>query len=165
MAKRTIEMGLSAASIEKAIRQVEAYKTWVKQKCDELSERLAAIGGKEAAVRFGGAYYDGDKDASVSVEPIANGWKIVASGSSVFFIEFGAGVYFNGSEPYPLPRPDGIVGIGQYGKGQGKRDTWVYVDEGGNKVFSHGNPAAMPMYSALRTMTQEVTRIAREVFG
>lgn len=165
MAKRVVEFTLSAKSIDKAIREIEQYKLWINKKCDELAERLAIIGAREAAVSFGGAYYDGEKDATVSVEPIENGWKIVATGGSVFFIEFGAGVYFNGAEPYPLPRPEGIAPIGGYGKGQGKKDTWGYYDASGNLVLSHGNPAAMPMYTALRTMEQEVIRIAKEVFG
>lgn len=165
MPKRTIKMTLSAASIDNAIREIEEYKYWVRQKCEQLSERLAEIGAKEAKVRFGGAYYDSNNDVNVTTEPTENGWRIVAQGKAVFFIEFGAGVHFNGAESYPGQRPPGIVGIGEYGKGHGKRDTWVFIDENGNKVFTHGNPAAMPMYSARKAMEQEVLRIAKEVFG
>lgn len=164
MAKK-IKLSMNSGSIDAAIREIDAYILWVKQKCAELAERLAVIGAKEAAVSFGGAYYDGDNDASVSVEPMENGWKIVASGNAVFFIEFGAGVYFNGEEPYPMPRPEGVAGIGGFGQGKGKQDTWGYYDVGGNLVLTHGNPAAMPMYHAMRTMEQEVKRIAKEVFG
>ena len=115
-------------------------------------------------MRFSRSFYDGEKDVSVSVEPIENGWKIVASGQAVCFIEFGAGVYFNGAEPYPEPRPSGVVGIGEYGQGKGKRDMWGYYDSGGNLVLTHGTPAAMPMHHAGRVMEQEIDRIAREVF-
>ena len=38
---------------------------------------------------------------SVDVEPIDGGYAIVAKGQAVAFIEFGAGVYHNPSEPYP----------------------------------------------------------------
>ena len=82
----------------------------------------------------------------------------------MFFIEFGAGVYFNGPEPYPEPRPDGVAKIGEYGQGKGKQNTWGYYDDGGNLILTHGTPAAMPMYHAERTMEQEIKRIAREVF-
>ena len=165
MAKRKIEFALNSGSIEKAIRETEKYKSWVKQKCAELAKRLAEIGAEVASVGFGGADYDGVNDVSVSVEATDNGYKIIASGGAVFFIEFGAGVYYNGEEPYPLPRPEGIVGIGQFGEGKGKQNAWGYYDESGNLVLTHGNPAAMPMYSALRTMEQQVKRIAKEVFG
>lgn len=164
MPKKTISMSLGGSSISAALQELTSYQAWVRQKANELTERLAAIGAYEATVRFSRAQYDGEKQAAVSVEPITNGWKIVASGDSVFFIEFGAGVYFNGSEPYPEPRPAGVSRIGEYGQGKGKQNTWGYYDSGGNLVLTHGNPAAMPMYHAERTMEQEIKRIAKEVF-
>lgn len=164
MAKKVIKASLSDKSLEKAIKELKEYKAWVQKKANELTERLAIIGAREATVRFSGAYYDGTNDVGVSVEPIANGYKIVASGSAVFFIEFGAGVYFNGEEPYPNPRPAGIVNIGEYGAGKGKRDVWGYYDGAGDLILTHGNPAAMPMYHATRIMEEEIRQIAREVF-
>lgn len=157
-------MTLGAASINRAIKELQAYEAWVRQKTAELTERLATIGAMEATVRFSRAYYDGEKDVTVSVEPIPNGWKIVASGQAVCFIEFGAGVYFNGSEPYP-ERPAGVAGIGEYGKGKGKQNTWGYYSDSGDLVLTHGTPAAMPMNHAGRMIEQEIKRIAQEVFG
>lgn len=165
MAKRTITVRLNSGSISQAIREVKAYKKWVLGKTGELTRRLAELGAEEARVRFAGAQYDSANDASVSVEPIANGYRIMASGGSVFFIEFGAGVYYNGSEPYPEPRPPGVAGIGEYGQGKGKRKVWGFYDESGELVITHGTPAAMPMLHASRVMQQDVERIAREVFA
>ena len=165
MAKRTITVKLNSKSIGSAIKELRAYKAWVERKTKELARRLAELGAGEAKVRFAGAQYDGNNDAEVSVEAIDNGYKIVASGGSVFFIEFGAGVYYNGTEPYPEPRPSGVVGIGEYGKGYGKRKAWGFYDEGGALVITHGTPAAMPMLHAGRTMQQDVEKIAKEVFS
>lgn len=165
MAKNTITISLGSKSISKAIKEVKAYKKWIGSKANELTRRLAEIGASEAKVRFGGAQYDGVNDSTVKVEPTTDGYRIVASGGSVFFIEFGAGVYYNGSEPYPEPRPTGVSKIGEYGKGYGKRKAWGFYDESGELVITHGNPAAMPMYHASRTIQQEVERIAREVFA
>lgn len=164
MAKRTITMALGETSINNVIEDLRQYKSWVKQKTDELTEQLARIGAMEATVRFSRAYYDGPKDAAVSVEPIPNGWKIVASGKDVCFLEFGAGIYFNGPEPYP-DRPSGISKIGEYGQGKGKQNTWGFYNDNGDLILTHGTPAAMPMYYASRVMEQEIRRIAREVFG
>lgn len=158
-------MRLGTTSIDKAIKELKAYDAWVRRKTTELTERLATIGAMEATIRFSRAYYDGGKDVAVSVEPIPNGWKIVASGQAVCFIEFGAGVYFNGSEPYPMPRPPGVAGIGEYGQGKGKQNTWGFYSDGGNLVLTHGTPAAMPMLHASWVMEQEISRIAQEVFG
>lgn len=164
MPRKTISMSLGGSSIRTALKELASYQAWVRHKTSELMERLASIGAYEATVRFSRAQYDGEKQAEVSAEPIKNGWKIAASGGSVFFIEFGAGVYFNGPEPYPEPRPAGVSRIGEYGQGKGKQNTWGYYDDGGNLILTHGTPAAMPMYHAERTMEQEIKRIAREVF-
>ncbi|OUN08348.1 hypothetical protein B5G43_02920 [Flavonifractor sp. An92] len=165
MAKRVLTVQLNSKSISSALKEVRAYKAWVDRKTKELARKLARIGAAETRVRFAGAQYDGVKDASVSVERIQDGYKIVASGGSVFFLEFGAGVYYNGAEPYPEPRPAGVVGIGQYGKGKGKQKAWGFYDDRGELVVTHGTPAAMPMLHAGREMRQQIEQVAREVFA
>lgn len=164
MTKRTIKVTMGASSLDRAVKELRVYEKWIEQKTAALTERLATLGAYEATVRFSRAYYDGNKNVTVSVEPIPSGWKVVASGQAVCFIEFGAGVYYNGSEPYP-ERPAGVAGIGEYGQGKGKQNTWGYYSDGGELILTHGTPAAMPMHHAGRMMEQELLRIAREVFG
>ena len=165
MAKHVIKMGLSASSIDNAIAQLKAYRNYIDVKTDLLLKELANIGVREASVRFTTAMYDGVNDSSVSLETVSNGYAIVAEGHAVAFIEFGAGVYHNSGEPYPDPRPEGIVGIGEYGKGHGKRQAWGFKDESGELVITHGNPAAMPLWYASEEMRSKILKIAREVFG
>jgi len=161
---KKIAITLSDKSIGRAIKEIEQYKRWVAEKTKLLCEKLAIVGAHEASVRFASAMYDGDNDVHVEVGPTENGWVIKAKGQAVAFIEFGAGVYHNTSEPYPNPRPEGIVGIGEYGKGYGKRQAWGYYDNG-ELVITRGNPASMPMWYATQEMEREVRRIAQEVFG
>ena len=165
VAKRVIKMSLSAESIDNAIAELKAYKRLVEIKTNELLEELAKIGVREASVRFTTAIYDGVNDSSVTLNDIPGGYSIVAEGKAVAFIEFGAGVYHNPGEPYPNPRPDGIVGIGEYGKGLGKRQAWGFTDDSGELVITHGNPAAMPMWYASEEMRDKILKIAKEVFG
>ena len=165
VAKRVIKMSLSAESIDNAIAELKAYKRLVEIKTNELLEELAKIGVREASVRFTTAIYDGVNDSSVTLNDIPGGYSIVAEGKAVAFIEFGAGVYHNPGEPYPNPRPDGIVGIGEYGKGLGKRQAWGFKDDSGELVITHGNPAAMPMWYASEEMRDKILKIAKEVFG
>ena len=165
VAKRVIKMSLSTESIANAIKELKAYQYSLEQKKDKLLEELANIGVREASVRFTTAMYDGVNDTSVTLETIADGYCIKAEGKAVAFIEFGAGVYHNPGEPYPNPRPSGIVGIGEYGKGHGKRQAWGFVDDSGELVITHGNPAAMPMWYASEEMRSKILKIAREVFG
>lgn len=162
---KVINMSLSTKSIGKGLKELKAYRDSLERKEKQLIEELANIGVREASVRFTTAIYDGVNDSEVTLETINNGYQIVAAGKAVAFIEFGAGVYHNPSEPYPNPRPDGIVGIGEYGKGYGKRQAWGFRDDSGELVVTHGNPAAMPMWYASEEMRNSILTIARRVFG
>lgn len=165
MARKIISFSLSTKEINRAIKEVEQYKLDIQRKEKLLLEKLSYLGVKEASIRFTTAMYDGVNDSSVSLEQTSNGYAIVAQGNAVAFIEFGSGVYHNSSEPYPNPRPAGIVGIGEYGKGRGKRKAWGYRDEGGEVVITRGNPASMPMWYATEEMRRSILQIAREVWG
>ena len=165
MAKQVITMELNSKSIGKAIKALKSYRDSIEGKKKKLLEELAYIGVKEASVRFTTAIYDGVNDSSVTLNPIENGYCIVAEGRAVAFIEFGAGVYHNPGEPYPNPRPDGIVGIGEYGKGYGKRQAWGFRNEDGELVITRGTPAAMPMWYASEEMRNAIVSKFKEVFG
>lgn len=173
MGKKVISLDLSKQSIDKAIKELAQYKKDFLVKEQKLLEGLANIGVREASIRFTTAMYDGVNDVSVVLDKTSNGYSIVANGEAVAFIEFGSGVYHNSGEPYPEPRPEGIVGIGEYGKGKGKRRAWYYKGEPGTNgeqlkngvVKTRGNPAAMPMWYASEEMRNSILQIAREVFG
>ena len=175
MAKTITVDPLSISSISNAITELEQYKRWVERKAIELAEALSRVGIYEASIRFANAMYDGSNDVYVSRTQDNNGtYEIVAEGQAVAFIEFGAGVYYNSGE-YPLEKPPGIVGIGEYGSGKGKRRGWVYPADKGvgsnglplnqNWIFTRGNPQAMPMYYASKEMQDKLLSVAREVFG
>ena len=162
---RVISISLSTKSIGKAIKELKAYRDSLEDRKQRLLEELAKIGVREASIRFTTAMYDGVNDSEVTLKTIENGYCVVAEGNAVAFIEFGAGVYHNPTEPYPNPRPDGIVGIGEYGKGLGKRQAWGFKDESGELVITRGNPAAMPMWYASEEMRNSILTIAKKVFG
>lgn len=162
---KVIQIKLTAASIENAIKELKSFRDSIDRKKDQLTAALARIGVQEASIRFTTAMYDGINDSSVTLEPTATGYAIVAEGNAVCFIEFGAGVYYNTGDPHPSSRPEGIVGIGEYGKGYGKRQAWGFKNDAGEVVVTHGNPAAMPMWYASEEMRNNILKIAREVFG
>lgn len=173
MGKKVISLSLDAKDIDSAIKELEKYKKELLRKEKLLLEHLAMIGVHEASVRFSTAIYDGVNDVTVTLDEVGNGFTIIADGEAVAFIEFGAGVYHNTSEPYPIPRPEGVVGIGEYGQGKGKRRAWYYKGEPGTNgelrsngvVKTRGNPASMPMWYASEEMKRSILQIAREVFG
>lgn len=161
-----ITMELTDKSIGDALKAVKRYQKDIERKQKMLLERLAMIGVQEASVRFASAMYDGVNDVRVNLRRIENGWAITAKGQAVCFIEFGSGVYHNPSEPYPNPRPPGVVGIGEYGQGKGKRQFWYFNNKkaGAKGVFTRGNPASLSMWYATEEMRRSLLDIAREVF-
>ena len=170
---KTISMTLDSRSINKAIKEIEKYKQWLLEKEKLLLSRLAELGANDAQVRFSSAIYDGINDVTVTHSESGNGYVIEAQGQAVAFIEFGSGVYYNPSEPYPITRPEGVVAIGQYGKGRGKRRAWFYKGDPGTNgevnekgyVKTRGNPANMPMWYATEEMRNSIITIAKEVFN
>ena len=173
MSKTSIRFSLDPNDIDRAIGELKKFEREFLNKVEQFTEGLALLGLKEASVRFSSAMYDGINDSDVRLDTIDKGYAIVARGEAVAFIEFGAGVYHNPSEPYPITRPDGVVGIGEYGSGKGKRRAWYYKGEVGSSgerqkngaVKTRGNPAAMPMWYASEEIKNNVLKLAREVFG
>ena len=148
-------------STKNGIRQLEQFKKMVNTKGMEFARRLAESGVDVASIRFSVAEYDGENDVKVYATETDTGMNVIANGKAVCFIEFGAGVARGGG--YPEDRkPEGIVGLGEYGKGHGATGLpWYYAH--GKKT--DGNPPAMAMLNARDTMVEQVTQIAREVFG
>lgn len=172
MGKKVIRFGLSEREISKAIRELEQYKQEIIQKTDLLRERVAERIAELSRSGFAGAIVDdlvkgGQRTAQVdvSIDNRENVTIVIASGEDAIWAEFGAGVHHNGS-PGSSPHPKGSemgFTIGGYGKGMGKKDTWGFYEDGGLRL-THGAPATMPMYNALKTVCDEISEIAREVF-
>lgn len=151
-------------SIRAAQREIQAYKQWVIRKTEELAQRLAEYGVQRVEVGYAEALYDGDKDITYTVEQRGErSYAIVASGKTVLFLEFGAGVI---GEGHPL---DGEFG---YGPGTYPGQThvpvpgfWWYTGSDGESHYSRGNPPSMVMYQTGKELRTELLRIAREVFS
>ena len=162
MANRKVVVELSPQSVKDAVKILETYKKWVDKKMDELMVRLAAVGLETARVRFEMGATEGNKAPETWVEPIENGFKIIARGKDVFFIEFGAGDAA-GSHPDAAKAPVD-TSKGSYSA----KNTMEYVKYGSwhhdGKKYTE-LPAYMPMYHAARDIERNITKIAKEVFG
>ena len=172
MGKKVITFGLSAREINRAIKELEQYKQEIIRKTDLLREKVADRLAELAKSGFAGAVVadllrGGQRTAQVDVtiEDRENVTLVIANGENAIWAEFGAGVHHNGS-PGSSPHPKGSelgFTIGSYGKGMGKKDTWGFYEDGELRL-THGAPATMPMYNALKTVCDEISEIAREVF-
>lgn len=173
MGKKVISFGLSTKEIDRALRELADYKQEIIRKTELLRDKVAERLSEEAKTGFSGAVVDdlvkgGQKFAQVDVSVDNRGsvTVVVASGEDAVWVEFGAGVYHNGS-PGSSPHPNGAelgMTIGGFGKGNGKKEVWGYYEDGELKL-AHGTPARMPMARAVTTVCNDIKEIAKEVFG
>ena len=190
----TIDL-LDFGSIIEAKLKLEEYIKSLPRRCEELARKLSEYGADRAKAMFDSAVYDLDMDGETRGKPdiavtvsdpqtTESGvvYTINADGRDVCFVEFGAGVFYNsGGDPYHDTRPEGIVGIGEYGKGKGKREFWVFnapeyryrLSRSGKGMtrmlnenyMTRGTPEQPGMYLASKAMKDVLWDLAREVFG
>lgn len=164
MAKKITVNLWSDKSVASAAQKLRAYAAWIEKKEAELRIRLASLGASVASIRFSRAVYTGTNDVSVRVDDTGNTAVIYAEGSAVAFIEFGSGKTYGYGHP----------NAGEHGFGP---STWSLGEEGkghwdnpkgwwfGSGQHTYGNPPAMAMVAARDAMVEDLTRIAKEVFG
>lgn len=168
-------MSVQIIGLNETIAHVTRYRDSLRAKAEELRERVAYFIAKDASAVFNTAVAEDDLwegvitgSVEVSVEPGGDGVTLViANGTDAVFMEFGAGVYYNGavgSSPNPWGANLGFT-IGSYGLGQGKKEVWGYMGEDGKIHLTHGTPASMPLYKAVQSVSRDIVNIAREVFS
>lgn len=167
-----ISIRMNSESIEDAIKRLEDYEHTMRQKCQELSKRLAQLGMDVVNATYVGAAYAGTNDIEVHLEFADNRCTIVANGSALGFIEFGTGI------AYPLGEYASQAGApphGTYGQGRGATGKkWVYKGEPGTigepdskrpgLVWTKGNPPANAFPAAVKEIQEQAVEIAKEVF-
>lgn len=171
-----INVDLSINGISKAIDMVDLYIKKLDRLVKELPEALARYGEVQAQAKYNTAAYNillydsqGNLDGSgshpdifVHAESEGDGWRVYADGVEVCFVEFGAGVYYNGDGGnYQGKRPPGVVGIGQFGKGQGKKTQWGIP--GG--AVTRGTPASNALYFTMQDMKEKIEEEARRILN
>ena len=174
---KTIKFGLTTGEIQRAIDEVEKFKTDFQKKVDTYRKRIAEEIAVQASIYFDNAVMDDVINGSPRKPEVSVNWSddgkiavVVANGEDAVWCEFGAGVYHNGSvgsSPHPKGNDLGFT-IGSYGKGHGKQSVWGYYTDPDSKsglVLTHGTPASMPMYNAAQEVLRKSVQIAREVFG
>ncbi len=182
MSKKIIKVDLSSRGIQQAINEIKQYKRDLEKKCEKLRESVAERLAEESQKGFTGAIVEDNvkhvvgKDSSsaekrladvhVSVDNRGSVTVVVADGEDAVWVEFGAGVYHNGSvgsSPNPHGNELGFT-IGSFDKGNGKKKAWGYPD-GDGYTITRGTKAVMPMTTAVTTVINEMPELVREVFG
>lgn len=175
MGKKVIRCSLDPKSIERAISEIREYKAEIVRKTNLLRKTVAERIAEDARGGFASAVVDdllpdsgGARSANVDVtiDEQDNVSIVIANGEDAVWVEFGAGVFHNGSVR-ASPHPKGVelaMTIGGYGKGLGARNVWGFYEDGELKL-THGTPASMPMYNALTRVCADIVDIARGVFS
>lgn len=157
-----ISVELSSFGANYARLELKNYVRQHQRKVDELMRRLEEIGLRDATVRFQHGVHDGNQMPDVRVDRIENGFKIVAEGEDVCFIEFGAGDAA-GSHPdkdkvsietYPGSWSE------EHAQQYSENGYWYYNGEQLTEI-----QAEMPLYCSMREMERNISKIAKEVFG
>lgn len=153
-----ITIELSVESCQKVLDELKEYQKRIKPKMDEVCKRLAEI-GRDTAQRIFDSAGEGNGGVHVSIAPISNGWKIVASGKDVYFIEFGTGDDVDPHYDVSVPLFSGSWSM-EHAQRYAQYGFWYY-----RKVRYEGTPAYMPMYYAEKEIRANEKRIVQEVFG
>lgn len=177
---KTIKVSLSRTEIKAAIRKIQKYKEGLLAKCETFAERLAEIGLQEAKVRISQSSLGNTISVSVKTEPFDNGCRAILVGvgqtqqpadgsfepiNTLIMVEFGAGITYN-----PTANPKAAefgYGVGTY-PGQTHAfdpNGWYYMGNDNKWHHSFGIKATMPMYGAAVEMGNNISKIAKEVFG
>lgn len=165
-----INVELSVKSIDKAIQQIEQYERAFASKLRRFIERLGEIGIQVIDENM--AQIQGDSNPEHYAYIKLNSYELYAEGTLVLqgraiaFIEFGAGVHYNGAAgtaAYDWAAEQGYT-IGSYGMGLGTHDWWFYRAETGESKRSYGTKAQMPLYKADQKILEQIRTVANEVF-
>lgn len=171
MAKKTLTSNLSIDEIKKLQQDLKNFEQELNRKNVVFVRRLAELGIPIIDSRIAQAQGDSDKSHNTYIKLTAGTTYtravLTVQGKKILFIEFGAGVHYNGgvgTSPNPKGQELGYT-IGSYGQGKGAQDSWTYEAPTGEWIRSYGTEATMPVYMASKEIRTRIKEIARLVFS
>lgn len=184
---KNIYFGLSESSIDRAIKELQEYKTEFDKKCKVFRHAVAERVKQYADAEYANTWYNdlviGGKQSvyiPTYVEETDEASIVVAEGLAAVFIEFGAGIHHNGGKGmlWRSPHPWGMelkATIGSFPDralipSQGQYDTWGGIGRKGSSGVgstpeTYGTQAQMPLYKAWNYAMADIEDIAKEIFN
>lgn len=165
MARKTISFALNAASINRAVRELEDYRKEFIRKCNELIRQLTEYGyefAKLEVLRLG-AFDTGNLADSIQgyFDPDVGIGFIRAEAWYAVYVEFGTGVVGAGAS-HPNAGAHGWV----YDMNHHGDKGWVYFSErDGMFHWTQGQPSSPFMYNTFRELQRKARDIAGQVFN
>lgn len=148
--------------IDDALKEIKDYQKNFEKKHTDFLEHLADVGVKAAQDTYGGR----GLSITVTKEKTNRGYKILAEGRGVCFVEFGTGVRADASN---LDKYYGMtfrVEPGSWSEGEfGKHEWSKWIDSGGNPADWWYNRTAKPgMFQAYQAIVAAIEKEAKEAF-
>ena len=164
---------LDPKSIDKAIKELNAYKKEVETKTRELAQRLTDLGADIVRMKIVemGAYHSGELLSGVDgyYSPTLNAGFIRVTSDHVAFVEFGTGVVGQQN-----PHTNGeYLSKASWGYATGSkifttndgRVGWIYPTDDGGFRFTEGMKSRPFMYETALELERQYKQIAKEVFA
>ena len=158
------------SSVDKAIEEIKTIKKEWKRKANLCSEMIAAALADEINKNLEAIPMTDDVIDVKTHTPQPVNWfaaaypqgnRVLIKGHDIAFIEFGAGIYHNGSVNNPLSQAVQFdASIGSYGKGHGNEPYWFIA----HNLISRGTPAYMPINNAIESIKPQIPMMIRQVF-
>ena len=163
MGKTVIQFKLNLRDIDRAIKELNQFKTEFLEKCNLLIEALTDRGAEIARLRVAqlDAVYTGELMNSIEgyYSPTYNVGIIKAGAYYAAYVEFGTGVVGKSASH---PNPQGW----QYDVNNHGDSGWVYYDDdSGEYRWTKGYKSRPFMYNTARQLEKECKRISEGVFG
>ena len=160
MGRKVIKVSLSTQGVNRALKELAAYKADVLRKIDLLMTSLADQGAEILrhkivqmnAVMFG--------DLLSSVDGVyTNGVAVIKMGTDhAMLVEFGAGVV-GAQNPHPEPQ-----GWRYDVNGHGEAGWWYWGDWDNNWHWTKGMPSRPVVWETAKEVPYLVNRLVKEVF-
>ena len=165
MGKTTVSFDLSEKGINKAIRELEAYRNELIRKCNELIRQLTEHGEEVAKMEVVqlGAFDTGNLQESIHgyFDPDVGVGFVRAECWYAVYVEFGTGIV-GARTPHPNAMAHGWV----YDHNHHGERGWVYWSgRDGHYHWTQGHPQTPFMYNTMRILQTEAQRIAHDVFN
>ena len=164
---------LDPKSVDKAIKELNAYKKEVETKTKTLAQRLIDLGADIVRMKIVsmGAYYSGELLSGVDgyYSPALNAGFIRVTSDHVAFVEFGTGIvgqqnpHTNGE--YLSKASWGYATGSKIFTTQDGRVGWIYPTDDGGFRFTEGMKSRPFMYETALELERQYAQIAKEVFA
>lgn len=170
MVNRIVVDPYEPKSIDEAIKEIKKNKQDLQKKAKMVCKRLAEVGLSVARIYFIPEAWSGNADVTLTVEPMSNGYKLVADGEDVLFMEFGAGVTAGLGYDTKEIAPPVDISIGSWSR-EHSGPFWKTWQK--NPATAHwyyngrafdGIAPQMGMYHASKESKAQIEKVVKEVF-